>query len=203
MNLYNILGVSKDASYAEIKHSYRQKAKELHPDHNNGERSEEFLNVVQAFEILSDPNKRAEYDKTGDIPDHVISNEDKAIQRLASSFVSVVNVLLEKNVLNSQNPVTMITEMLAEQVNTLGHKKGHIKKQLAALEHYADRFVVTNEKAAFIPGIVLTLQGNLEESLLAIEMEKDIAEIALTLLEGITFQELAEIAEENSDDYPF
>ena len=62
---YAILGVAKDADAAEIKKVYRKLARELHPDTNKGNKSaeERFKEVSEAYDILSDPKKRAEYDE--------------------------------------------------------------------------------------------------------------------------------------------
>jgi DnaJ-class molecular chaperone len=67
-DLYSILGVKRDASEADIKKAYRKLAKELHPDKNkdNPAASAKFSKVTQAYDILTDKDKRARYDR-GDI----------------------------------------------------------------------------------------------------------------------------------------
>jgi DnaJ-class molecular chaperone len=62
---YTVLGVSKGASEAEIKSAFRKLAKQLHPDtnKNNAKAAERFNDVTRAYEILSDPAKRGQYDR--------------------------------------------------------------------------------------------------------------------------------------------
>lgn len=63
-DLYAILGVSPDATPDEIKRAYRRKARELHPDTGGDE--EAFKEVQHAYHVLSDPDRRARYDRFGD-----------------------------------------------------------------------------------------------------------------------------------------
>src|SRR5215212_1439189 len=64
-NLYKVLGVSKEASQDEIRRSYRRLARKYHPDANPGDKraEEHFKEIQHAYEILSDPEKRREYDE--------------------------------------------------------------------------------------------------------------------------------------------
>ena len=66
-DFYEILGISKNATAEEIKKAYRKKAIEFHPDKNPGnkEAEENFKKAAEAYEVLSDPNKKAKYDQYG------------------------------------------------------------------------------------------------------------------------------------------
>lgn len=62
---YKVLGVGKDASASEIKKAFRKLARQLHPDHNPGDSAarERFKDVSEAYSVLSDDQKRKEYDE--------------------------------------------------------------------------------------------------------------------------------------------
>ena len=64
---YEVLEVSRNASDTEIKKAYRQKAIQFHPDKNPGDHTaeEKFKEAAEAYEVLSDPEKRKRYDQFG------------------------------------------------------------------------------------------------------------------------------------------
>ena len=64
---YEVLGVSRDSSEADIKKAYRRLAKENHPDLHPGDKEAEarFKEINEAYEVLSNSDKRAKYDQFG------------------------------------------------------------------------------------------------------------------------------------------
>jgi len=79
MDYYKVLGVAKTASAAEIKKAYRKLALKYHPDKNNGDKTAEsrFKEINEAYAVLSDKNKREQYDTYGSAGFHQrFSQED-------------------------------------------------------------------------------------------------------------------------------
>ncbi|MHC4607136.1 MAG: DnaJ domain-containing protein, partial [Planctomycetota bacterium] len=64
---YEVLGVERGASQEDVKGAYRKLALKYHPDHNQGDKEAEqkFKEISQAYDVLSDPEKRAKYDQFG------------------------------------------------------------------------------------------------------------------------------------------
>src|SRR5215204_640301 len=66
INYYEVLGVSREASQAQIRNAYRNLAKERHPDHPGGS-ADEFARLQEANAVLSDPNRRRQHDEALDL----------------------------------------------------------------------------------------------------------------------------------------
>lgn len=64
---YEVLGVARNATEAEIKKAYRRQAMQFHPDRNDGDKrsEEQFKEATEAYEVLREPQKRAQYDRFG------------------------------------------------------------------------------------------------------------------------------------------
>lgn len=92
MNPYETLGVDPDASPDEIKKAYRREAKKHHPDKPDGS-EEKFGALVKSYGILTDPDRRAKFDRTGE-------TEDRSFEQHQADIRSAVSRLLDE-ILNS------------------------------------------------------------------------------------------------------
>lgn len=89
---YNALGVPKDADAATIKRAYRRQSRKHHPDRQGGDHKA-MVALNRAFETLSDPEKRARYDKTGEDAPRVPTLDERAREILMRLFDECVERL--------------------------------------------------------------------------------------------------------------
>ena len=82
-NLYDLLGVGKGADADAIKKAFRRKALTEHPD--KGGDNERFRQINEAYNVLSDPQKRAFYDQTGVVPEKPSGCTDSPTQECQPS----------------------------------------------------------------------------------------------------------------------
>jgi curved DNA-binding protein CbpA len=113
-NYYKILGIGPACPYREIKKAYYTKAKQHHPDLHNGTHHEEmFKIVVQAFDVLSDPEQRKRYDK---YLDNLGGRGDCAFKNLSAGSImdTPADDILEQLIVGNDVPrtATLLTLML-------------------------------------------------------------------------------------------
>lgn len=118
MTHYEILQVDSKADFKQIKKAYFRCAKECHPDrHNNSrEKEDEFKRVVAAFDVLSDPEKRYNYDKTLGLGDEDNGGVSLTVQYFSGHSImdSPADDILEELIVGNYLPknATLMTLML-------------------------------------------------------------------------------------------
>jgi len=96
VNLYDVLGVTKEATDDEIKQAYKALAQKHHPDKPNGDR-EKFENAKSAYEILSDKLRREQYDATGDVKTNYMDEETLRKMRCFTFLSGLLEQIVNKD----------------------------------------------------------------------------------------------------------
>lgn len=88
-DLYQLLGIQRNATMEQVKTAYRAKAQQIHPDRNKTAGAEEKFKALQAaYEVLSDPDRRKKYDDTGNADAE--DPREEAYVKLVMTFKAVV-----------------------------------------------------------------------------------------------------------------
>lgn len=131
---YQTLGVARDATPAEIKKAYRKLASKHHSDRVGGDH-DTMANITVAYRILSDPDKRTHYDKTGG-EKSLTDVEAQAAQMIAAAF----NAYLESGS-DDEDPVARIRESINTSVKTTEAKIIQLRASIRRIERKAKQVV--------------------------------------------------------------
>jgi len=131
MNLYEILGVAKDAGSAAIKAAYRKLAQQHHPD--KGGDKDRFQAIQQAYEVLSDDERRADYDATGEVRQQGPTLRQEAMEIVCAvvdealeSYDPVHDNLIDRAVLTIESGI----RKLEDQVKSLTQRHARVSKAI-------------------------------------------------------------------------
>ena len=117
MNLYEILGVNKDVTPEELKVIYRSLCQKHHPDKNNGDH-EIFVSIKNAYEILSNVEKRKHYDETGAYDQSTATENDKQQQRILVFLSGLVEQIINNDSVDVEklNVLNLIQETIKNNI---------------------------------------------------------------------------------------
>lgn len=141
-DLYEVLGVKRDATAAQIKKAFRRLARKYHPDQNPGDDTvtARYHAIVHANEVLSDPDRRARYDRDGDtrVPPDA---QNALVVTLAPAFMAV----LQQCHASKADPkkvdfVARMTDHLKSDLKRVEHSLAEYEQARKILETVADRF---------------------------------------------------------------
>lgn len=145
VNLYQALGVKRNATADEIKQAFRAKSMKHHPDRNPGDKkaAERFQKVVSAYRVLSDPERRQRYDETGDIQDMPDNNTAKSVSMLSQVFQTVLAKLMEQNLdFKRQDLPKLMRDFCSHQLTELAERRKVLEKAKLMIAPLQGRFSV-------------------------------------------------------------
>jgi DnaJ-class molecular chaperone len=175
-NYYDILGVSKDATEAEIKKAYRTLAKEHHPDMGGDEAK--FKEIQNAYEILSDSEKRARYDRGEDVSSPQNTREMQAKAFLYTLFEQCI----DKYGI-TRDPFELMKESVKENIKSLEKEKNNQEKRKTKFERAKQKIEKGEAFISCCEAVITKCQNMIE----ALEAEKETGNIMLDMLKDTKF----------------
>ena len=153
--LYDVLGVGKDATAADIKKAYRRKAKSEHPD--AGGSSEKFTELTLAYECLSDGDKRDRYDRTGETGGSSIDQELNQALSIATGAINAVMQEIARRGLKLENFDVLGDAMRTIEAQIEATKDAIKQHQLegAKLERLSNKFTARKGKTNRLGPVLL------------------------------------------------
>jgi len=145
MNLYNELQINVNSTLEEIRRKYRELAQIHHPDKGGDE--EKFKKIKLAYEILSDPYRRKQYDETGKIQDD-ISLRTQSLEQI----FSILNGIVPNFNTESDNLIIIVKEHLKKMKVDLNHDITVCNKFLENLNRLKEKIIFKNEGAEDVIG---------------------------------------------------
>jgi len=152
--LYDILGVPKDASQEEIKKAFKSKAGKCHPDRNQDDpnATSKFQNLQRAYAVLKDESRRQRYDETGSEETNVPSLDENANGIIAKIYLD----LAQRNGFVARDYLADTTKALQNAL-----RQCHIDKRKAEEEYSRLEYLIDNTAAGEY--LIAMLQDHLSE----------------------------------------
>ena len=159
MNYYEILGINKDAPAQEIKKAMRDKAREHHPDHNGGASSDEFHKIKQAYDILSNPVLKQEYDTYG------FTRDDNIAKQLRGMAMDIIGELIKRGV-SPDLTINKAEELVEESIGFMDRDMGKLETKIDQLKDRKSRLKPKSSLKIDIIGQALDISIEKEENAL-------------------------------------
>lgn len=172
---YEDLGVPRDASPEAIKAGYRKRARATHPDRNKGAGSEPFQRVQRAYALLSDPQKRAHYDRTGE-EQGGSDPRQVALSTIAGMFLNLIDNGDVDHMDLVDRARQSVNTQLAQMKAKIAEYAGRIRKREKAIKRL--------KKKAAGPNLIATMiEHDIDQNRRAIEAVEQQLLIGKDLLE--------------------
>ncbi len=180
MDLYDTIGVPQDASQEDIKKAYRAKANKLHPDKNKDDPNAQskFQELAQAYEVLKNPQKRLNYDKTGEAGG-ISDPEQEAIEIIAKMWIQEA----ERNCFEPDNYLDKVTSTLNKTLARCKSDADKLDDKASKLKELIDNTKADEVFMNIIDGKLRSINAEKAHALSA----QEVMDIALKLLEGFEY----------------
>lgn len=184
MSHYDTLDVPKDADPAAIKEAYRRKSKAAHPDRQGGSHAA-MSAVNRAYALLSDPNKRAHYDQTGE--EQIPPLEQNAKNTLAT----LVAQLLEHYATHDEfNLVEKLREVIKGNLGTINTNIAAQRRKVSKIERVLKKHLKPNKDASRV--LIHAIEHQLQQAkgkLAELEHHQEIGAMMLKMIEGYGWED--------------
>jgi hypothetical protein len=165
-DLYDKLGVEKTASKEELKKAYRDKSKEMHPDH--GGDPEQFKELAVAYKILSDSEKRKRYDKGESTDSLGRSKNDEVMQMAINLMAAVVDQMPD---VEHQSILQVMLSVLKDQERECDLKMAQETNKIRKKENALKR--LTSKKNNVLGAVMQNMIGHHTEAVMTIQSQKE------------------------------
>lgn len=183
MSLYDDLGVSPDATEAEIAAAYRKAARRHHPD--AGGSAADFERIQKAASILRDAAKRAEYNRTGQTEDMGPSLLAQATDLLCSLFSEVITRCEDFGAIDV---VKTVRKALRHQLDQAREQRGQIVTRRAQLDAARDRLAYKGEQTDVLSNMIAAQLRTLDGKLIDADRTIAYIERAVEMAEDYTWR---------------
>ena len=184
MTLYQILGITPQANDAEIKAAHRRAVKAHHPDMGGDARR--FQQAQRAYDILSDPDRRARYDATGIEEDPVaVTEEQRAQSAIAAHIVQFIG---SADDLNTTDIVVAIRGAMRRQKATHEEACRTIDRRLKRVDTLRERLHRKDDKEGALSALLGERERDLKSALAMEQAQIDVLDRALAMLEDYSYR---------------
>lgn len=180
-NPYQTLDVPADADPDTIKQAYRRAAQSNHPD--KGGDVAQFQVIKHAYELLSDPERRAHYDRTG----HDVGNQSPMDNRVMSAFAATMVEIMVQPDVKHQDMVKLAVASLEHKIKIGTDKKRQIEHVVTKLTEMLERFT-TNGEANPVADIINAQLNAAKSDLTSIDAEMDVYSKAAYMFREYTYR---------------
>lgn len=179
--LYEILGVAPEATEDAIKKAYRSLVQKQHPD--KGGDPEKFRSIQKAYETLGDAGKRAEYDRTGEVPANMTSLLEESMVLLSQA----IDMYLQKTDPDTTDMIQVVTEILTMDGNKVKANLKKMRDMVSKARRAAKRTKVRKGKDMVLLMVLKHLEERFDRPIAEDERHLERVAKALEILQDHTY----------------